>query len=145
MTSRYVSAFNANVGSPTLPQGSLYSSAAVGPALIEAGLFSAAVGQKKVRLQFLTSTGTQGASQVTAKYDNDGVAAACTAFATHTVAPTLGDRLQSFPTPPSAGTGAMYGFHDRPVEVPIGTANGIGFLPTTAAGSIDAVFVWDEG
>ncbi len=145
MTSRYVSAFNALVGSATLPQGSLYSAAAVGAALIEAGFNSGNANQKKIQLQRLTSLGTAGAGQVEGKFDNDGPAASCTAFATHTVAPTLGDRLHGFSSPATTQTGITYGFHDRPVEVPVGTANGIGFLPTTALGGTDVVFVWDEG
>ena len=144
MASRYVSAFIAAVGSTTLPQGSLYSAAAIGAALIEVGTWSNSATQKKLQLRRLTSVGT-AVSQGKGNYDNDGLAASCTAYTTHTVAPTLGDPLHGFSTPGAGGTGIMWGFHERPVEIPIGTTNGIGILPLTALGGTDVVLVWDEG
>ncbi len=145
MASRYVSGFNATIGSATLPQGSLYASASVGYSLIEAAWFSGNVTAKRVQLIRLTTTGTQGAAQTAGKYDDDSATATASPRTTHTVAPTLGDRLHGCPSVAAAETGIVYSFHDRPIECPLGTANGIGFLPTTASGAAGIMFVWDEG
>lgn len=141
---RYVSAYTATVGSATLPQGSLYAVATSGFALVECAFFKTTTGTTKVALQRLTTAGTQGATQAVAKYDDDAPAAVCTPKQTHTVAPTLGDIMHPMATAPIIGSGEFYGFHDQPIEVASGTANGIGFLPSTAIGDHDVMWVWEE-
>lgn len=141
---RFVTGFAATVGSATLPQGSLYAVAGIGYSLIEAGFSGGGAGSKRTSLQRLTSAGTPGAGQGIGKYDDDTAAASCTPFATHTVAPSLGDALHATPGLATAQTGFYYGFHDRPIECPAGTANGIGWLPSTPSGVYDVIFVWEE-
>lgn len=142
---RYVAGLMPAVGSATLPQGSLYSVAAQGFSLIEASWFTVgATGGRRVALYRLTTAGTPGAAVTEAKYDDDAPTSLCQAFLTHTVAPTLGDRLTTMPVQNAAATGIYVGWHDRPIECPVGTANGVGFVPNPAAGNADVVFVWDE-
>jgi hypothetical protein len=142
---RYVSAFDASVGSATLPQGSLYSVAGNGFNLIEAHFMrSGAAAGLAVRLQRLTSAGTPGATQAIGKYDDDGPAALCLPKLTHTVAPTLGQNLHVVRLPTSASTGVIWTFHDTPIKINVGTANGCGWLPTTPSGAADVTFVWEE-
>lgn len=135
-----------SVGSSTLPQGSIYAAAAVGFSLIEAGWFpGGATGGRRVWLYRLTSQGTPGSSAARAKLDPDSVASSCTVFGTHTIAPALGDRLHQMPVQNAIGSGIFFGFHDAPLEVPVGTANGVGIVPATAAGAADVTWVWEEG
>lgn len=143
---RYVgSIIAAPVGSATLPQGSLYAAASTGFALIEAGWFgNSTTGGKRVQLNRLTTLGTPGAVQTAGKFDDDAPAAVCQVRDTHTVGPTLGDRLHQVPSLNAAQQGLWYGWHDDPLEVASGTGNGIGFLPTVAAGNTDVTFVWEE-
>lgn len=141
----YVASFEAAVGSATLPQGSLYAVAANGFSLLEAYFITiSSVAEKQLLLQRLTSTGTPGATQTAAKYDDDSPAAACTPKTTHTVAPGLGDGLHLVRVSSNVGQGIYGSFHDVPVECAPGTANGIGWLPLLADGTAEVTFVWEE-
>jgi hypothetical protein len=142
---RYVSGFDAPVGSATLPQGSVYAVAACGFSLLEAmWMRSGAAAGQNIRLQRLTTLGTPGATQAAGNYDGDFSTPQCLPVTTHTVAPTLGDRLHGYRPATSISQGWCWTFRDEPVEIPIGTANGLGILPTTASGAADVTFVWEE-
>lgn len=142
---RYVSVMDCAVGSATLPQGSLYAVAATGFSLLEASFArQGAAAQLRANLNRLASLGTAGATGAIGGFDDDTAVAQCLPKNTHTVGPTLGDAMHPARLPTSAQTAAWYGFHDEPIEVPIGTANGIGWLPTTASGAADVMFVWEE-
>ncbi len=143
---RYVSAAaGAVVATTALPGYSVYSIAAVGFELREVACFNTTVTAARHRLARLTTAGTAGAGQVESKYDDDSAAASCTAFLTHTVAPTLGDGLHMLPMGAAIGSGTILTFYDKGIECPVGTANGIGVVVATATGQIaDHHFVWDE-
>lgn len=142
---RYVSSFDAPVGSATLPQGSLYSVAGNGFNLIEASFMrSGAAASLKVLLHRLTSLGTPGATQAFGRYNPKEPPALCLPKQTHTVAPTLGQALHIMRLPTSAGTGCIWTFHDTPIKINTGTANGCGWLPTAPSGAADVTFVWEE-
>ena len=143
--SRHVAGIAPAVGSATLPQGSLYAVAVTGCSLLEASFIRAgAVAAITGQFVRLTTLGTPGTANNTSEMDDDAPSAECLAFVTHSVAPTLGTIMHRFRLPTSAGTGVWYTFHDEPVEVPIGTANGVGFLPVTPSGGADVTFVWEE-
>lgn len=142
---RYVSAMDCAVGSATLPQGSLYAVAATGCAVIEVHwMRSGAAAGQNVKMQRVTSLGTPGTTGAISKFDDDASAAQCNPVATHTVAPGFGDRLHGYRPPTSASTGFIWTFHDTPVEIPIGTANGMCLLPVAASGPADVTWVWEE-
>lgn len=142
---RYVSSMDCAVGSGTLPQGSLYAVAATGYSLLECCFArQGAAAALRVNLNRLTTLGTPGSTGGVSEYDDDAAVGQCLPKLTHTVAPTLGDALHPARLPTSAGTAGWWGFHDEPIECAIGTANGIGFLPTTASGAADVMFVWEE-
>lgn len=142
---RYVSVMDCAVGTSTLPQGSLYAVAATGYALLETSFArQGAAAALRVNLNRLTSLGTPGATGGVSEYDDDAAVGQCLPKNTHTVAPGLGDAMHPARLPTSAGTAMWLGFHDEPIEVPIGTANGIGWLPTTPSGAADVMFVWEE-
>jgi len=133
-------------GSTTLPIGSLYSIAGVGAKIREMGLFNTTVTSVAVKLVRLTSAGTQGAGLAEAEHDPDGGPVQCTAFDTHTGAPTLGDDLGYRARLGAAiGAGVIWTFGDNGLRIPVGVANGIGIIVATGTGQIlDWYVVWDE-
>ncbi len=143
---RYIAAIaGTGAGSATLPIYSTYSIAAVGFELREVAAFNTTINAARLRLQRLTTAGTQGAAQTEAKYDDDSPAASCTSFTTHTVAPTLGDGLHMMPLGAAVGAGTILTFYDRGIECPVGTANGIGIIVATGTGQVaDVHMVFDE-
>lgn len=143
---RYMCGFTSGTGSTTLPYMSVYSAAAVGFALREAGLFQNVATAQSAGLVRLASTGTQGAGQTEAKYDPDSNTSQCQAFQTHTVAPTLGDNLAYRAKLPAViGAGAIFTMTGTGILCPVVATNGIGILCLVAtAGALDCYMVWDE-
>lgn len=145
-TNRYVCCQITAVGSTTLPVGSIYSIAGVGFSLLEAGATSGTSSAKRGALRRLTTAGTPGAGGTEVRYDDDDDVPQATVFATHSVAPTLGDTLHKFALLAAAGLSILYSFHDQPIEVPPGTANGIGWVRTdvNTGGFEPVIWVWEE-
>lgn len=143
---RYSAGVKTSAGSTTLPIASLYSAASVGAKLREVGVFNTTNTAVDVKLTRLTTAGTQGTGLTESKYDPDSAAASCTAFTTHTVAPTLGDDLGYRATlGAAAGAGVIWTFGENGLRVPTGTANGVGVLIENGTGQACQVyFVWDE-
>jgi hypothetical protein len=133
-------------GSATLPLISLYAAAAASGRLREIGLTNTTATAVAVALKRLTTAGTQGAGLVEGKHDADSGPALCTAFTTHTVAPTLGDDLGYRASLGAAvGSGVIWTFGDSGLRIPVGTANGIGVIIENGTGqALQAYMVWDE-
>jgi hypothetical protein len=143
---RYVAASTSG-GTPsaTRPFLSVYSIAAVGFGLVESAIFNTTTTAHRAQLARLTSTGTQGAGLTEAKYDDDSATNSCTAFATHTADPGIGDKMHMAPCGAVVGAGTILTFYDRPIEVPVGTASGIGLIVVTGTPQVsDIHYVWDE-
>ncbi len=142
---RYVTSARTTAGSTTLPIISLYSAAAVRPRVREIGVFNTTAVAASLAVQRFTTAGTAGAGLTEAKFDPDAPAASCTAFNTHTVAPTLGDALKNrVDFAASLGAYFIWDFPEGLI-VPVGVANGVGIVPAGATGQIsDAYFVWNE-
>lgn len=132
-------------GSTTLPIGSLYAGAAVGARIAEIGVTNTTNTAVAVKLVRLTSTGTQGAGLTEAKASAIHGTAGCAAFDTHSANPTLSDDLGYRASIAGAvGAGAVWVF-DEPIEIPVGTGNGVGIIVATGSGQIlDWYVVWDE-
>ena len=143
---RHSSGVRTGAGSTTLPIISLYSAAAVAGKIREIGFFNTTTTAVALALFRLTTAGTQGAGLTEAKHSPISAAASCTAFTTHTVAPTLGDDLGYRAAVGAAvGAGVIWTFGDTGLEMPVGVANGIGVLVATGTGQVlDAYIVWDE-
>lgn len=143
---RYSAGVKTSAGSTTLPIASLYSAASVGAKLREVGVFNTSNTQVDVKLVRLTTAGTQGTGLTEAKYDPDSAAASCTAFTTHSVAPTLGDDLGYRATlGAAAGAGVIWTFGDSGIRIPTGTANGVGVIIENGTGqACQVTLVWDE-
>lgn len=134
-------------GTAALPFVSLYNTAAVNFRLREVHVFNTtATGGFVVALARLSTTGTQGAGLTEIALDSTTVAASCTAFAGHTVAPTLADLSHRKRMGAAIGDGVIWTFNnDVGVTAPLGTGNGIGLYVPTGTGQIcDYVLVWDE-
>lgn len=143
---RYSAGVKTGAGSTTLPIISLYSAAAVGAKIREIGLTNTASVQVDLKLVRLTSQGTPGAGLTEGKHDPDSGPASCTALATHSIAPTLGDDL-GYRTSLGAAIGAafVFTFGDSGLRIPVGTSNGIGVIVENGTGqAIQAYIVWDE-
>jgi hypothetical protein len=143
---RYSAGVKTGAGSTTLPIISLYAVAGVAPKLREIGVFNTTVTTVDLRLVRLTSAGTPGVGLTEGKHDPDSDTAACTAFTTHTGAPTLGDDLGYRASLGAAiGAGVIWTFGDQGLRVPLGVANGIGLIVDSGTGQpCTAYVVWDE-
>lgn len=143
---RFNSGALTTAGSTTLPIISLYSAAAVGAKIREIGVFNTTTTAVAIKLARFTTAGTQGTGLVEAKHDPDSAAASCTAFNTHSVAPTLGDDLGYRASLGAAvGAGVIWTFGDSGLRIPVGTANGIGIIIENGTGqACQAYIVWDE-
>lgn len=138
----------AGVGSATLPLSSLYATAAVRPRLVEVGVFNTTATAVALKLQRVTTTGTQGAT-ITAAYEDDSAqAAVATAKDTHTVAPTLGSVIRYFSLGAAIGAGVIFSFGGGKTPgliIPNTTGDGIALILAVGTGQIcDWFFVWDE-
>jgi hypothetical protein len=100
---------------------------------------------KRLTLQRLTTAGTQGTGMAEAKYREVQPTANCTAVETHTVGPTLGALLPHRPGIGSAAQAGSYMLFPTPgIEIPVGTANGVGLIVIAMTGNADITFVWEE-
>ena len=141
---RFSAGFLTTAGSATLPILSLYSVAANGGRLIEAGVFNTTATAVALKLIRLTSAGTQGAAVVEAAHD-PAVPPLMTVFMTHSGAPTLGDDLGYRAVLGAAVGSAVIWTMPKGIIIPVGTASGIGILVENGTGqACQAWFVWEE-
>lgn len=142
---RYRAAFRTTgAGSSTLPLGSIYSVASIALRLREVWCFNTTATGLTVALHRLTTTGTQGAGITEAKHDPETPAPNATVVDTHTVAPTLGEKLGQAPLAAAAGSGVIWTFDDVEIRIPPGTTSGVGVVPVGTGQICDLTFVWDE-
>lgn len=143
---RYNAGCRTTAGSTLLPVISLYSAAAVGPKIREIGVSNTSSTAVELKLVRLTSQGTPGAGLTEGKHDPDSPGASCTAFATHSANPGLGDDLGYRASLGAAvGAGWIWTFGDQGLRVTVGTANGVGVVVETGSGQpLQAYIVWDE-
>jgi hypothetical protein len=143
---RFSAGVKTTAGSTTLPIISIYSIAGVAPKIREIGVFNTTTNAVDLKLVRLTTAGTQGAVITEAKYDPDSASASCTAFTTHSGAPTLGDDLGYRVTIADAiGAGVIWTFGDTGIRVPVGVTNGVGVIVENGTGqACQAYIVWDE-
>ncbi|HLE99644.1 MAG TPA: hypothetical protein VI540_07070 [Gaiellaceae bacterium] len=143
---RYSAGVKTGAGSTTLPLASVYAAASVGGMLRQVTISNTTTGAVDLKLVRLTTAGTQGAGLTEAKHNPDAAAASCTAFTTHTVAPTLGDDLGyrwSFGAAIGAGVVETHG--NLGLVIKPGTGNGIGVIVENGSGAaMQIFFVWDE-
>lgn len=143
---RYTVGVRTGAGSTTLPLISLYglTSPPVRGLLREIGLTNTTDVEVAVKLVRLSDLGTPGSGLVEAPADEESPIAACAAYGTHSVGPTLGVDLPYRATLGAAkGAGTIWTFGDAGLRVK--PAKGIGVIIAVGTGQpLDAYMVWDE-
>lgn len=131
-------------GTAALPLVSLYATAASRPALRELALFNTTATAVVVALVRLTSTGTPGAGLTEDCDDVPEAGALATAFAGHTVGPTVGVEKRRATLGAAVGSGVIWTFGSGGIVIPDGTANGLGVIVPSGTGQIvDYTMAWD--
>lgn len=145
---RYSAGVRTGAGSTTLPIISLYNVATASGILREIGVFNTTTTAVALMLARFSTTGTQGAALVESRHRRNSPPALCTAFTTHTVAPTILETDLGYRTVLGAaiGAGVIWTFGSEGLEVgDLGTGNGLGIIVATGTGQVcDAYIVWDE-
>ena len=134
-------------GTATLPLVSIYNTAAIRFQLREVHVFNTtATGGFVVALCRLSSTGTPGVGLTEVSLSGAAATAGATAFAGHTLAPTLADLGYRKRMGNAIGDGVIWTFNGAAgVSSVLGTANGVGlYVPTGTGQILDYVLVWDE-
>lgn len=136
---------SAGAGSSSLPIGSLYAVATCAPRILEIGVFNTTTTGVAIRLVRLSTAGTQGAGLAESKLNPRSGPALCTAFDTHSGAPTIADDLGYRASLAGAvGAGIVWTFDDEGLQTLVGTGNGIGIIPVGTGQVLDWYVVWDE-
>lgn len=142
--SQFSSSFQTAAGSSTLPIASIYAIAGTSPTIRQIGVFNTTAVAVALRLMRLTTTGTQGAGQTEAEWDEDGSPPLATVFTTHTVLPTLGNEMRRAQLGAAIGSGVIWTFGGKGLIVPVGTTSGIGLVPVGTGQICDFYIDWEE-
>lgn len=142
----YSTGVKTTAGSTVLPIFSLYAAAAVGGKLRQIGISNTTTSAVDLKLVRLSTAGTQGAGLTEALFDENGPAASCTAFTTHTAGPTLGADLgYRWSLGAAVGAGVIETFPATGLIIKPGTGNGIGVIVENGTGQACQVYaVWEE-
>lgn len=133
------------VGTSARPIASLYATSTKSFRLRECGVANTTATSVAVALVRLTNTTGQGAGLTESEWPQDGVAPVITGFAGHTADGGIGDKLREWVLGAVIGAGVIWTFGDSGIEIPAGTANGIGVIIPTGTGQIlKYYFDWDE-
>lgn len=134
------------VGTSALPNVSLYATAAVRPRIVEVQLWNTSNVAVELALIRLTTTGTQGTGLSENSEDYPEHVAIATAFAGHTVGPTLGAEICRGRLSAVDGAAVIWTWPDsNPLQIAAATTNGIGVLVPTGTGQTLAyVIKWLE-
>jgi hypothetical protein len=131
-------------GTSALPLVSLYAVSGVRPTVLEVGVFNTTSTALVVSLNRLTTAGTQGTGLTETPEDSPDHAALATGFAGHTAGPTIGGELRRATLAAAVGSGVIWTFAAG-VEIPAGTANGLGLIVPAGTGQIlDYHISWSE-
>lgn len=142
---RYSGGGTATIAGTTLrPNMALSPTASVTGKIREVAIFNTTAVAATYRLVRFTA-GTAGTGLVEAKHDPLAATASCTLLAGWTADATIGDDLGYRAALGAAiGSGAIFTFGDTGLVLPVGTTNGIGFVPVGTGQICEVYFVWDE-
>jgi hypothetical protein len=142
----YSAGVKTTAGSTTLPLWSLYAASSVGGKLRGIAISNTAATACDLKLVRLTTAGTQGTGLTEAPWDENGPAAAMTAFSTHSGAPTLGSDLGfRWSIGAAVGAGVIETFPGTGLVIKPGTGNGIGVIVENGTGQACQIYgVWEE-
>jgi hypothetical protein len=129
------------VGTTLRAVASVFATATKAFALREVGVFNTTTNGVAVALVFFTNATGVGAGLTEVQWDQGDAVPQATAFAGHTADGAVTAALRQA----SLGAGVIWTFGDAGLEVPKGTANGIGIICPTGTGQIlDYYFDWEE-
>jgi hypothetical protein len=124
---------------------SLFSVSNKGVRLREVGVFNTTATAVAVSLVRFTNATGVGAGLTEVVWDNDDGPAVITAFAGHTADGAVGSPLRQATLGGVVGSGVIWTFGEGGIEVPAGTANGIGIICPVGTGQIlDYSLDWEE-
>jgi hypothetical protein len=142
---RYSAGITTAAGSTTLPIISLYSIAAVNGRIVEIGVTNTTTTSVGLKIVRLSTAGTSSAITAFLGFDPTAVAASCTPRGTHSsTGPTITQSGYFQRLGAAIGAGVIWTFGPHGMITDIGTANGIGVIPTGTGQVCDAYIVWDE-
>lgn len=132
-------------GTAALPNVSLYATAASRPRIQQIALFNTTSSAVTVSINRLTTAGTQGAGLTEVAIDSPDHAAVATGFAGHTAGPTIGGEVARETLGAAIGSAVIFTFSPAELEIPAGTANGVGVIVPTGTGQVlDYTIIWAE-
>lgn len=138
----------ATAGSTSLPSMSVYASANTGFILREVGIFNTTTTAARYALVRLSTLGTQGSALTKIVHGPDSTATSVSsAYATHTVGPTITGNIAPLPLGAAAGAGTILTFYgeNNGIYVPKGTGNGIGIVVLSGTGQVSDIYaIWEE-
>lgn len=130
-------------GTSALPLVSIYATAGVRPRIVEVGIFNTTSTALVVSLNRLSTTGTPGTGLTEVAEDSPDHTALATAFAGHTVGPTVGGEIARASLGAAIGSGVIWTFGG--IEIAAATTNGLGVIVPTGTGQVcDYRITWDE-
>jgi hypothetical protein len=130
-------------GTSALPLVSLYATTGVRPRVVEIGVFNTTSTALVVALVRLTTAGTPGTGLTEVAEDHTPHTAVATAFAGHTVGPTIGGELRRASLGAAIGAGVIWTFAG--LEINNTTGDGVGvYIPTGTGQVCDYSITWDE-
>jgi len=140
-----ISGVFSGIGSTTLPAVSIYSPSGNGFAIREIAVWNETVTACFYNIVRLSTTGTQGTGLTEVEYAADLRDPTATAFAAHSVAPTLGNVIRRMPIGAAVGAGYYYTWGGKGLIVPSGTGNGVGIILATGTGQLCSYHIdWEE-
>jgi hypothetical protein len=144
---RFASGFRtAGAGSTTLPIASIYAVATRTPRIFQVGVFNTTATAVSMALRRATTVGTTGAARDELPVDDPVAVALATVVDTHTVGPTLtAGAIRTATLGAAIGSGVIWTFSERGLEVPAATTNGLCIVPLTGTGQICDIYLeWAE-
>jgi hypothetical protein len=124
---------------------SLYATAAVTPRIREVGVTNTTSTALAVALARFTTATNVGAGLAETAEDDPVQVAVATVFAGHTGDGGVGGVVRQASIGAAVGAGVIWTFGGNGLEIPAGTANGVGIITPTGTGQIcDCYIVWDE-
>ena len=133
------------VGTTVRAMASLFATAAVRPKILEVGVFNTTATAVAVALTRFTNATGVGAGLTEVSLDDPSRTPVATGFAGHTADGAIGSAIRQASLGAAIGSGVIWTFGGRGLEIPEGTANGYGLVTPAGTGQIcDYYIEWDE-
>ena len=132
-------------GTTVRAQASLFATAACQPRIREIHVFNTTATTTAVAVVRFTNATGVGAGLTEVPLDDPTKVAVGTGFAGHTADGAVGSPIRQASLAAAIGAGVIWTFGGNGLEIPVGTANGVGIIIPTGTGQVcDYVFEWEE-